>query len=85
VAERQVTFVDTNVLAYAALYAEWPVVQVDVPLILAASELEEHHTLSCWDARVVEAARRSGRGPAVDRGPPAWAGGRRGQDRQPFA
>jgi predicted nucleic acid-binding protein len=62
VAERQVTFVDTNVLAYAALYAEWPVVQVDVPLILAASELEEHHTLSCWDARVVEAARRSGAG-----------------------
>jgi hypothetical protein len=29
-----------------ALYAEWPVVQADVPLILAASELEEHHTLS---------------------------------------
>ena len=117
-AERQVTFVDTNVLAYAhdrsetrrqpvararlealwqsragalstqvlqefyvvatrklaapmgratarkivALYAEWPVVQVDVPLILAASELEEHHTLSFWDARIVEAARRSGAG-----------------------
>jgi predicted nucleic acid-binding protein len=116
VAERQVTFVDTNVLAYAhdrsetrkqpvaraqlevlwrertgalstqvlqelyvvatrklaapmhrttarrivALYAEWPVVQVDVPLILAASELEERHTLSFWDALIVEAARRSG-------------------------
>ena len=39
---------------------EWPVVRVDVPLILAASELEEHHTLSFWDARIVEAARRSG-------------------------
>jgi predicted nucleic acid-binding protein len=116
VAERQVTFVDTNVLAYAhdrsetrkqavaqarleelwrerngvlstqvlqelyvvatrklatpipgttarkivALYAEWPVVQVDVPLILAASDLEERHTLSFWDALVVEAARRAG-------------------------
>ena len=115
-AERQVTFVDTNVLAYAydrsetgkqpvaqahlgmlwrnrsgalstqvlqefyvvatrklaapmhrttarrivALYAEWPVVQVDVPLILAASELEERHTLSFWDALIVESARRSG-------------------------
>lgn len=115
-AERQVTFVDTNVLAYAhdrsetrkqpvaqaqleelwrdrtgvlstqvlqelyvvatrklatpiprttarrivALYAEWPVVQVDVPLILAASDLEERHTLSFWDALVVEAARRAG-------------------------
>jgi predicted nucleic acid-binding protein len=116
VAELQVTFVDTNVLAYAydrsetdkqpvaqaqlevlwrsrtgalstqvlqefyvaatrklaapmqratagkivALYAEWPVVQVDVPLLLAASELEEHHALSFWDALIVEAARRSG-------------------------
>ena len=115
-AERQVTFVDTNVLAYAhyrsetrkqpeaqarleelwrertgvlstqvlqelyvvatrklatpmprttarrivGLYAEWPVVQVDVPLILAASDLEERHTLSFWDALVVEAARRAG-------------------------
>jgi predicted nucleic acid-binding protein len=116
VAERQVTFVDTNVLAYAhdrsetrkqpvaqarleelwrertgvlstqvlqelyvvatrklatpmprttarrivALYAEWPVVQVDVPLILAASDLEERHALSFWDVLVVEAARRAG-------------------------
>jgi predicted nucleic acid-binding protein len=42
------------------LYASWPVVQVDVPLILAASELEERHTLSFWDALVVEAARRAG-------------------------
>jgi predicted nucleic acid-binding protein len=115
-AGRQVTFVDTNVLAYAhdrsetarqpvararlealwrdrsgalstqvlqelyvvatrklarpmpratarrlvALYAEWPVVEVDVPLILAASELEERHRLSFWDALIVEAARRAG-------------------------
>jgi predicted nucleic acid-binding protein len=42
------------------LYAEWPVVQIDVPLILAASELEERHTLSFWDALIIEAARRSG-------------------------
>ena len=43
-----------------ALYAQWPVVQVDVPLILAASSLEARHTLSFWDALIVEAARRSG-------------------------
>ena len=43
-----------------ALYAEWPVVQIDVLLVLAASELEERHTLSFWDALIVEAARRSG-------------------------
>ena len=42
------------------LYAAWPVVQVDVPLVLAASELEERHRLSFWDALVVEAARRAG-------------------------
>ena len=42
------------------LYASWPVVQVDLPLILAASELEERHRLSFWDAFVLEAARRAG-------------------------
>lgn len=43
-----------------ALYSQWPTVQVDVALILAASELEERHTLSFWDALIVEAARRAG-------------------------
>jgi predicted nucleic acid-binding protein len=43
-----------------ALYAAWPVARVDVPLVLAASELEERHRLSFWDALVVEAARRAG-------------------------
>jgi predicted nucleic acid-binding protein len=43
-----------------AVYGEWPVIRVDVPLILAASELEEHHAFSFWDALIVEAARRAG-------------------------
>jgi predicted nucleic acid-binding protein len=43
-----------------ALYAAWPLIQVDLPLILTASELEERHKLSFWDALVVEAARRAG-------------------------
>lgn len=42
------------------LYASWPVIQVDPPLILGASELEERHKLSFWDALIVEAARRAG-------------------------
>jgi predicted nucleic acid-binding protein len=42
------------------VYAAWPVVQVDTALILTASELEERHKLSFWDALVVEAARRAG-------------------------
>ncbi|OGN85652.1 MAG: hypothetical protein A2X23_12825 [Chloroflexi bacterium GWC2_73_18] len=43
-----------------ALYGTWPLVQVDLPLILAASQLEERHRLSFWDALVVEAGRRAG-------------------------
>jgi len=43
-----------------ALYGTWPVVQVDVVLILTASQLEERHRLSFWDALVVEAARVGG-------------------------
>jgi predicted nucleic acid-binding protein len=41
-------------------YATWPVVQVDPPLIIAASALEEKHSLSFWDALIIEAARRAG-------------------------
>lgn len=41
-------------------YAAWPVVQVDPPLVVAASALEERHSLSFWDALIIEAARRAG-------------------------
>lgn len=41
-------------------YAAWPVVQVDSPLIIAASALQEQHSLSFWDALIIEAARRAG-------------------------
>jgi predicted nucleic acid-binding protein len=41
-------------------YTAWPVVQVDGPLILAASTLEDRHTLSFWDALIIEAAARGG-------------------------
>jgi predicted nucleic acid-binding protein len=43
-----------------ALYASWPVVQVDVGLIIDAAALEEQAQLSFWDALIVEAARRAG-------------------------
>jgi predicted nucleic acid-binding protein len=42
------------------VYSHWQVVLIDVPLIVAASQLEERHTLSFWDALIVEAARRAG-------------------------
>jgi predicted nucleic acid-binding protein len=41
-------------------YSAWRVVQVDPALIVAASALEEQHSLSFWDALIVEAARRAG-------------------------
>lgn len=41
-------------------YSSWQLIQIDVPLVLAASRLEERHTLSFWDALIVEAARRAG-------------------------
>lgn len=41
-------------------YSQWQLVQVDIPIILAASQLEERHTVSFCDALIVEAARRAG-------------------------
>ena len=41
-------------------YSHWQLVEIDVALIVAASQLEERHTLSFWDALIVEAARRAG-------------------------
>ena len=42
------------------LYATWRLVAVDAPMIVSASELEEAHTLSFWDALIVEGAQRAG-------------------------
>jgi predicted nucleic acid-binding protein len=41
-------------------YSHWHLVEIDVALIVAASQLEERHSLSFWDALIVEAARRAG-------------------------
>lgn len=43
-----------------AAYAEWTVVQVDPPLVIEASVLEERHQLAFWDALILAAARRAG-------------------------
>jgi predicted nucleic acid-binding protein len=37
-----------------------PVVATKPQLIVSASRLEEGHTLSCWDALIVQAANRVG-------------------------
>jgi predicted nucleic acid-binding protein len=43
-----------------ALYGTWPVVQIDLPAILGAVQLEADHRLSFWDALIVEAAQLAG-------------------------
>jgi predicted nucleic acid-binding protein len=43
-----------------ATYADWCSVNTDVALIVAASELEEHHSLAFWDALIIEAAQQAG-------------------------
>ena len=43
-----------------AVYGAWKVHRPDVADIIAASELEERHHLSFWDALVVVAAQRTG-------------------------
>jgi predicted nucleic acid-binding protein len=45
--------------AIVAAYADWCRISTDPELIVAASVLEERHTLSFWDALIVEAAQRS--------------------------
>lgn len=43
-----------------AAYGEWCDVATDPQLIVAASRLEEEHTVAFWDALIVEAALRAG-------------------------
>jgi predicted nucleic acid-binding protein len=41
-------------------YGHWHLIEIDVALIVTASQLEQRHSLSFWDALTVEAARRAG-------------------------
>jgi predicted nucleic acid-binding protein len=46
--------------AAISAYSVWLIVQVDLAMILAASYLVERHSLSFWDALIIEAAHRAG-------------------------
>ena len=46
--------------AIVAAYGEWCDVATEPQLIVAASRLEEEHTLSFWDALIVQAAIHAG-------------------------
>ncbi|HEY3260603.1 MAG TPA: PIN domain-containing protein [Pseudonocardiaceae bacterium] len=42
-----------------ASYARWRVIPTDAQMIMSASRLEEEHSVSFWDALIVEAALRA--------------------------
>jgi len=46
----------TKARAIVAAYGEWCAVATEPQLIVCASRLEEEHTLSFWDALIVQAA-----------------------------
>jgi predicted nucleic acid-binding protein len=46
--------------AIVAAYGEWCHIATEPQLIVAASRLEEEHTLSFWDALIVQAAIQAG-------------------------
>lgn len=46
--------------AIVAAYGEWCDVATEPQLIIAASRLEEEHTLGFWDALIIQAAIRAG-------------------------
>jgi len=48
-----------NARAVIATYGAWPVHRPDVDDVVAASDLEERHQLSFWDALIIVSARRS--------------------------
>lgn len=50
----------TDAREIVELYSAWPVVLIEPSLIVTASQLEEQHQLSFWDALVIEAARVAG-------------------------
>lgn len=50
----------TDAREIVELYRAWPVVLIEPVLIVTASQLEEQHQISFWDALVVEAARVAG-------------------------
>ncbi len=41
-------------------YSVWPVVEPNADMTIRASELEERHQLSFWDAMIIAAARQAG-------------------------
>jgi predicted nucleic acid-binding protein len=60
VATRKLGLLPADARELVLLYAAWPVVEIDVPLMVAAMERHERDAVAWWDCLVVEAALRAG-------------------------
>lgn len=49
----------TDARRVLALYGRWRVIPTDAQMIMGASRLEDEHTVSFWDALIVQAALRA--------------------------
>jgi len=60
VATHKLAMAPTEAREIVLVYAAWPVVAVDVPLMALAMERHERDAVAWWDCLVVEAALRAG-------------------------
>lgn len=59
VATRKLGLESKHARGIVASYAEWCTVNTDVGLIVSGSKLTEEHSVSFWDALIIEAALRA--------------------------
>jgi predicted nucleic acid-binding protein len=57
---RRVGLVPADAREIVLLYAAWPVIETDVPMLAAAMERHGREQVAWWDALIVEAALRAG-------------------------
>jgi predicted nucleic acid-binding protein len=57
---RKVGLAPATARTVVVVYAAWPIVQIDVPLLAAAMLRNQHDTVAWWDCLIVEAALRAG-------------------------
>jgi predicted nucleic acid-binding protein len=60
VATRKLGMPPTEAREIALLYAAWPVVEADVPMLAAAMERHDRDAIAWWDCLILEAALRAG-------------------------
>jgi predicted nucleic acid-binding protein len=62
VATRKLGMTPADAREIVLLYGAWPLVEIDLPILVAAMERHEQDAVAWWDCLVVEAALRAGAG-----------------------